>query len=183
MFKFLVNRPIGVIVSFVALIFLGLAAGHVIPTSLLPEVDIPDINVHIDAKNLSAREIEERITSHLRTVLQQTGELENIESISHEGAANIKLSFSHNMDMSTAFILVNEKIDMLMNRFPKEIERPQVTRSTVADIPVFHLQIKDASENTNDNRFSEIGSFINNVLRRRLEQLPEISMVDISGVH
>lgn len=181
MFKYLTNRPIAVIVSFVALLLLGLSAGQIIPTSLLPKIDIPEINVQVEAKEFSPREVEQKIISPLRATLSQIRQLEDLQSVSLEGRGNIKMNFSHNTDMSMAVISVNEKIDLLMKELPKEIERPQVMRLSISDIPILHLQVQNNSDNSNPQKFADLSRFVNNILRRRLEQLPEISMVDVTG--
>lgn len=181
MIRFLVHRPVAVVVSFVALSLLGLAAARLIPTSLLPDTDVPGIRVRIRAGDLSAREIEQRITAPSREALQQIRGLEAVESTSGDGLASLQLDFSYGTNMSLAFIAVNEKLDMVMAQLPREVERPEVTRLSIADIPVFHLHIRDAEGDESAQRMAAMSSFAREVIRRRLEQVPEISMVDMSG--
>lgn len=181
MVKFLIHRPVAVIVSFVALLLLGGIASHLLPTALLPDTDIPQINLRVEAAELSARDIEHRLAEPLRSELQQMHGLEQIVSRSGEGSADIHLTFEHGTDMSMAFIATNEKVDLVMADLPREIERPQVTRMSISDIPVFHLNLYD-SRNKSERRLAELSSFTREVIKRRLEQLPEIAMVDISGL-
>ena len=61
MIKFLINRPIAVIMSFMALFVLGIITYFAIPVSLLPNIDIPEITVRIEGKSLSARELENSV--------------------------------------------------------------------------------------------------------------------------
>lgn len=181
MIAFLVKRPIAVLISFFALVLLGIVAGNLVPTSLLPDTDIPQINIRIQEPDMSAREIEQNITTPLRDALRQLNALDDIQSTSGEGTGDVQLVFTHGTDMSMAFIAVNEKVDMLMNQLPAGTERPQVTKYSVADIPVFHLQVSDKKGNTTPARLADISSFTREIIRRRLEQAPEIAMVDISG--
>ncbi|PSL24441.1 efflux RND transporter permease subunit [Chitinophaga ginsengisoli] len=181
MIAFLTKRPIAVLISFFALMLLGIVAGNMVPTSLLPDTDIPQINIRIQVPNQSAREIEQNITSTMRDAMRQLHSLDAIESASGEGSGDIQLVFTHGTDMSMAFIAVNEKVDMLMNRLPPGTARPLVTRVSVSDIPVFHLQLYDRAGNESPQRLAEISSFTREIVRRRLEQSAEISMVDITG--
>ncbi|SHN25187.1 efflux RND transporter permease subunit [Chitinophaga sp. CF418] len=181
MIAFLTKRPIAVLISFFALLLLGIVAGNMVPTSLLPDTDIPHINIRIQVPNQSAREIEQNITSPMRDAMRQLNALDGIESSSGEGRGDIQLIFTHGTDMSMAFIAVNEKVDMLMNHLPPGTARPLVTRISVSDIPVFHLQLYDKFGNESPQRLAEISSFAREIVRRRLEQSPEISMVDITG--
>ncbi|RXF71824.1 efflux RND transporter permease subunit [Arcticibacter tournemirensis] len=181
MVEFLVHRPIAVVISFFALMLLGIVAWCKLPASLMPNADIPQITVHLKGIQYSAREMERRITGPVRNSLQQLQGIENMVSTSSEGEALIRLEFQHGINMSMAFIAVNEKVDMSMTQLPRDVERPVVNKSGILDIPVFSLNIYDKKGNDSPERFSVISSFSEEVIRRRLEQLAEISMVDISG--
>jgi multidrug efflux pump subunit AcrB len=58
MVKFLINRPVAVIMSFLAMVLLGLVSGGLLPVSLLPDIQIPEITVQVSHPNTSARELE-----------------------------------------------------------------------------------------------------------------------------
>ncbi|MBT7094370.1 MAG: efflux RND transporter permease subunit, partial [Bacteroidetes bacterium] len=80
MVKFLINRPVAVIMSFMAILFLGLITATNLPVSLMPDIDIPEITVQVSYPNVPAREIENSVISNIRTRLLQVGHLDNIES-------------------------------------------------------------------------------------------------------
>src|SRR5690606_21988878 len=141
MVRFLVKRPIAVLVSFFALLLLGISAFLYLPTSLLPDADIQQINVSVKVPNSGAKEIEQNLISNLRSNLQQLHGLESIESTSSEGEGKIQLLFEHSINTSLAFIEVNEKVDRMMSNLSKDVQRPLVNKVTVADIPIFRLNI------------------------------------------
>jgi len=58
MVKFLVHRPIAVLMAFTACFIVGLVTYFTLPVSLLPDIAIPEITVQISAQNTSARELE-----------------------------------------------------------------------------------------------------------------------------
>lgn len=182
MVRFLVKRPTAVLVSFFALLMLGISAFWHLPASLLPEADIPQINVTVKMPNSGAREIEQNVIASLRRGLQQLNGLESIESSSSEGEGQIKLIFEHNVNTSLAFIEVNEKVDRAMNNLPTDIQRPLINKVSVADIPIFRLNISPKDGELNPTRMAELSSLAREVIKRRLEQQAEISMVDISGL-
>lgn len=182
MIRFLVERPIAVVVSFFALLLLGITAYLQLPTSLLPESDIPEIDVRLSMPNTAARGVEQQGTSILRTSLMQLHGLENIESRSTEGEGKINLLFEHGTNISLAFIEVNEKVDMAMNRLPDGTARPLVNKTAIADIPIYQLNIFPKEEKVTEGRMAELSSFVREVIKRRIEQLAEVSMVDITGL-
>ena len=181
MVKFLIDRPIAVLVSFVALLILGVTAFTKLPVSLLPNIDIPSILIRIEGTDLSSREIEDRLTTPLRNNLVQLKGLKDVESISSDGYGTIRLQFDHSTDVSMAFIEVNERIDLTTNSYPKEIARPQVVKFSVSDIPVFRVNIFPKENNSEHSNFAELSSFARDIIRRRIEQIPEVAMVDMTG--
>ena len=52
MVKFLIKRPIAVLMAFTACFIVGLVTYFSLPVSLLPDVDIPQITVQVSAQRL-----------------------------------------------------------------------------------------------------------------------------------
>jgi multidrug efflux pump subunit AcrB len=76
---------------------------------------------------------------------------------------------------------VNEKIDAAMNNLPGDLERPRIIKASAADIPVFMLNVTLDDENAGDEKFIELSEFSETVIKKRIEQLPEVGMADITG--
>ncbi len=186
MVRFLLQRPIAVIMVFFGLVILGGITFTTLPVSLLPDIPIPEITVQINTENTSARELENTIVKNIRQQLLQVGRLRDIESESRDRAAIIRLKFDYGTDTDLAFIEVNEKIDGAMSRLPRDMKRPRVVKASATDIPVFYLNLSlkqdSAYLNTDDSKFLNLSDFANNIVRRRIEQLPEVAMADMTGM-
>ncbi len=181
MVKFLITRPVAVIMTFLALLLLGIVASNKLPVSLMPDIDIPEITVAISRPDVSARELENTVVSVLRRNLLQVQGLDKIESESRNGSALIRLSFKFGNDINLAFMEVNEKVDGAMNNLPNDLERPGIIKASATDIPVFMLNITLADSLAGDEKFIELSEFAESVIKKRIEQLPEIGMADITG--
>lgn len=167
--------------TFLALLLLGIVASNRLPVSLMPDIDIPEITVAISRPDVSAREIENTVVSILRRNLLQVPGLSNIESESRNGSALIRLSFKFGNDINLAFMEVNEKVDGAMNNLPRDLERPRIIKASATDIPVFLLNITLADSLAGEEKFAELSTFAETVIKKRIEQLPEIGMADITG--
>ena len=141
MVKFLINKPIAVLMSALGVLILGLYAFGFIPVSLMPDIDIPEITVQVSAENMSARQLEDAVVKPLRRNLMQLSHLKDIESETNNGIGVIRLTFNHGTKIDYSFIEVNEKIDRAMGSFPKSIKRPKVIKASATDIPVFYLSM------------------------------------------
>lgn len=185
MVKFLIERPIAVLMAFTACFILGLVTYFTLPVSLLPDIAIPEITVQVSGLHTSARELENTVMKPLRQQLIQVSTLKDMTSETRDGNGLIRLSFEYGTNTDLAFIEVNEKIDGAMNFLPKETERPKVVKASATDIPVFYLNLtlKDdvAYRATNQQAFIELSGFAESVIKRRIEQLPEVAMVDMTG--
>ncbi len=186
MIKYLLQRPIAVFMVFTAFFILGWVTYLNIPISLLPDIAIPEITVKISGKNTSARELENTVVRPIRQQLLQIGNLRDIHSETQDGNAIIRLKFEYGAKTDLAFIEVNEKIDLAMNFIPRTVERPRVVKASATDIPVFNLNLTLKNNGTTDsksqNEFIELCEFSENVIKRRIEQLPQVSMVDMTGM-
>ena len=164
----------------IAFIVLGSVAALKLPVSLMPDIDIPEISIHYTRDDASASEIENTITGNLRSQLQQIPHLTSIQSESKDGSGQIKMKFEYGTSIDYAFIEANQKVDAAMNYLPQDMQRPIIIKASTSDIPVFyiHLYMPQAAS---ESKFLEFCEFTEAVLKKRLEQLPDVAMVDISG--
>ena len=186
MVKFLIQRPIAVLMAFTACFIIGVVTYRALPVSLLPDIDIPQVTVQMTSENASAREMENTMMAPVRRALLQVSGLEEMHSETRDGSGVIRLSFEFGTNTDLAFIEVNEKIDAAMNSLPKDAERPKAIKASATDIPVFYLNMtlkKDVPyQATDEQAFLTMGELAENVVRRRIEQLPQVAMADMTGV-
>ena len=191
MIKYLLEHRIAVIMAFLALVILGCVTYTTLPVSLLPDTAIPHITVQVTEENVSARELENTVVAPLRRQLMQTNGLADLKSETRDGSAVISLTMDYGINTDLAFIEVNEKIDGAMNSMPKDIKRPKAVKASATDIPVVYLQTtftddpesnQHSTSGIRHSTFQDLDRIAENIVRRRLEQQPEIAMVDITGV-
>jgi len=174
----LIHRPIAVTSILLVTIVLGIVSIKRLPVSLIPDIDIPYITIQFNSAGLSARELSSNVIQIVNEQLMQTEGLENIEAQSNDGVATIKLTFSHKTNMDYALIEVNERIDRCMTRLG-QTSRPIVRKSNASDIPAFYLNLTLTPNSQIE--FSQLSDYAQSVISKRLEQLNEVSMVDVSG--
>ena len=180
MLKNIIHRPIAVSMFIIAIVVMGCLALRYIPVSLMPDIDVPQITVQANMPGYSAREIDKTIISSLRNQLTQVAGVKDIRSESRMDAGYVVMTFEPGSNIDLLFIEVNEKIDRSMAHMPKDFERPKVIKASAMDIPAFYLDIYPKNE-TSTLAFAQLGRFAKGVISKRIEQLPQTAMVDISG--
>ena len=172
--------------AFTACFIIGLVTYNTLPVSLLPDIAIPQITVQVTGDNSSARELENTVVTPVRRQLLQVAGLREIKSETRDGAGIIRLEFDFGVNTDLAFIEVNEKIDAAMNSLPKEVDRPKAIKASATDIPVLYLNMTLKGdrpfEDTDEQQFLNLCELAENVVKRRIEQLPEVAMADITGI-
>lgn len=186
MVKFLLQRPVAVLMVFLACAIIGIITYATLPVSLLPDIAIPEITVQVTGDNMSARELENTAVKPVRRQLMQTGKLRDIRSETRDGSAIIRLKFDYGTNTDLAFIEVNEKIDAAMNNLPRDFRRPRVIKASATDIPVFYLNLTLKDDKpytvTDEQKFLDLSEFADNIVKRRIEQLSEVAMADMTGL-
>jgi len=179
MIKFLINKPIAVLMTTLGILILGFYASNFIPISLMPDIDIPEITVQISDENMSARQLEDGVVKSLRNQLKQVSHLKDIKSETTNGMAIVRLLFTHGTKINYSFIEVNEKIDRFMGRLPKTMKRPKVIKASGGreERGIRNKDLYPVSQ-----EFVDFNRLTNQVIKKRIEQVNEVAMVDISGL-
>ncbi|WP_281989369.1 efflux RND transporter permease subunit [Aquimarina aggregata] len=180
MIRFLIHRPIAVIMSFILIILLGILSSTKIPISLLPDANIPKLDIIIDNPGDTPEDFDRRIVQKIRNNLLPVGNIIDINSYSDITKGKIELFFNYGTDLDLIFFEVNEKIDETLSSLPSTLKRPKVIKSNLADIPSIYLSV--SLKKTGSQSFTQLSSFIEEKFKNRLEQCREISFVDISGL-
>ncbi len=178
--KFLIYRPIALLMSYLAIIVPSVLAMFYLPVSLMPQIDIPQIKIYITYPQALARELENNITRPLKFNLLHISHIENINTKTQNGQATLELSFKYGTNTDLAYIECNEKVDAAMRFFPKDMPRPIVVKASATDIPVFSINVFQKQNNSTKN-FYQLSQFVNTVVKRRLEQMKEVAFVDVTG--
>ncbi len=185
MIKYLIQRPIAVTMILLAIVAVGILGIRNIPVSLMPDIDIPQITVQAHVPGYSVQEMEKRVVAPLRSQLARVPGVKSVSSDARMDVGSILLKFETGADIDLLFIEVNEKIDMAMGNMPREVSRPKVVKASATDIPAFYLDLSFRDEKTGREasaRFAQLSDFARNVVCRRMEQLPSVAMVDVSGL-
>lgn len=200
MVKFLIHRPVAVTMAFLAFLLIGIATTTNLPVSLMPDIDIPVVSIRVSSSEMPARQLENTVVKTLRSLLKEVNNVEEMKSETRDGSAWIELRFRFGTPIDLASVEVNEKVDKAMNSLPRAFQRPEVIRASASDIPVFYLMVNQkksdapnfaaSPDNSSANSSLQgaggaslsLSNFSSQVIRKRLEQLPEVALVDMSGL-
>lgn len=180
MLRQIIHRPIAVTMIVIAVAVIGVLSALHMPVSLMPAIDVPLITIHTQMPGASVREVEDKVTAVLRGQLMQVAGAQEVSSESRADASLITLTFTSGANMDLLFIEVNEKIDRAMSAMPRDVERPKVVKASAVDLPAFYLDVYSKAD-AQGMGLNELSGFVRGIVVKRLEQLPQTAMVDMSG--
>jgi multidrug efflux pump subunit AcrB len=176
--RFLLNRPVGVGIIFLSGILMSILTVFHLPVSLLPELNVPYVTVAVKIPGKNPEDIEKNYLLPLREALLTLDHLKDIGSTALDETGTITLQYEHGTNMNLAYLDVNEKIDRLIAVLPRGTDRPLVMKTASSDIPVLHIQAVPATEGD----LAMLSAVAKHVLKRRLEQIEGVGLVDMNGL-
>jgi multidrug efflux pump subunit AcrB len=177
MVRYLLKRPVAVLVCFAVALALGIYLLRHIPISLLPQADVPSLTVTLAYPNTPAVLMEQNMVKPIREALTTLQGCEDIQSQTTNNSGYLNLRFAYGTRMDLAIVEANEKLDRVMQILPRDMPRPQVVRAQTTDIPIVRIQVVPRTPDD----MAEATTLTYKVLKRRLEQMEGVSVVDVSG--
>ncbi|ADU29003.1 efflux RND transporter permease subunit [Evansella cellulosilytica] len=168
--KFSIKRPIFTIVTMILFLLLGAISLTNIPLKLMPDIDPPIGAVVTSYQNAGPEEVLDKVSKPLESNLSTVPGLNNISSISMEGASMTILEFS----WATSIDDVENEIISRMNQvpLPDGAGSPNFLRFDPSQLPIIQLSISSDEED-----FDEIAED----LGMELSRIEGIASVDITG--
>ncbi|MES1923847.1 efflux RND transporter permease subunit [Salinisphaera sp. T31B1] len=172
---FSVARPVTTcMITAIALLLGGVALSR-LPVDLLPNIETPTLSISIEYENASPETMEELVTRRVEQAVAATPGLEEMESASVEGRAEVTLRFGWGVDIDEAANDVRDRLFSELDELPDDAGRPRLRKFDSADLPVMGLGLASGIDPI------ELRRLIDNQLSYRLQQLPGVAAVEIWG--
>jgi multidrug efflux pump len=170
-------RPIATSLLMVGVLLAGIVAFRLLPVSALPEVDYPTIQVITFYPGASPDVMASAVTAPLERQFGQVPGLNQMTSISSEGASVITLQFTLDLDIDVAEQQVQAAINAGGTFLPRDLPNPPVySKTNPADTPVLTLALTSKTL-----PLSKVEDLADTRLAQKISQLPGVGLVQISG--
>ena len=168
------NRPVGVTAFYLLLTVLAIAAVVRLPVSLLPDLQYPGLVVWTGYPDVPPERVERAVTERIEEAVSGIAGLERVTSRSTLGGSFVRLDFGWNVNLDFAFLQAREQIDRLGNVLPDEAERPAVLRLNPSDRPIMMIAVQGED-------LVHLKRVARDVVARRLEAIPDVARVQVTG--
>ncbi len=131
-----VKKPVTTILIFIGVIIFGLFALSRTSIDLYPDIETNTIMVFTTYAGASAEDIETNVTRVLEDALNTVSDLKTITSTSRDNMSIVVLEFTWGTDIDVATNDVRDKLDMVKQALPDDVENPIIFKFSTDMIPV-----------------------------------------------
>ena len=170
------RRPVTAVMFYVSLVVIGLIAAFRLPLEQFPDVNVPFILVDLPYPGSTPEEVERTITRPAEEALATLTGIKEMNSNSRPDGANIFIMFSDwDRDIEITASEARDRLDAIRGELPDDLQRYFVLKFSPSDQPVLRVRF------AGDRDFRGEYNLIQSQFQRRLERLPGVARVDISG--
>jgi HAE1 family hydrophobic/amphiphilic exporter-1 len=171
------DRPVTVLVGFMALLVVGIIAYTRIPVQLMPSGFEPKFMFALVFYPDSAPiETDERIVRPVEEQLSTVSGMNILSSTASTGTATFRMQFHGSTDMDEAYNAVVDRIERAMPELPDDVDRYLVFSFNPDDSPVLWLGVS-LPEQVEDPYH-----LMTRVVQPRIERISGVASVDVYGV-
>lgn len=170
------RRPVTVIMFFVSMLVIGMIAAVRLPLEQFPEINAPFLFVDLPYPGSTPQEVETSLVRPVEEALSTLEGIKTLNSISRADGGNVFIEFSDwDRDIEVIASEARERIDAIRGDLPDDFQRYQVLKFSTSDEAILRVRLASERDLTKEYDLLEVK------LARRLERLPGVARVDISG--
>jgi HAE1 family hydrophobic/amphiphilic exporter-1 len=183
MIGFSLRRPVAITMAYMTITALGIASWKNIPIELLPDTELPRLNITASWNGASPEVMEAFVASPLERAVQQVRGVEKITSTSSENSVNIAIEFALDTDMEFARLELAEHMAALENR-GGTADNGEADQLPVGVRPLVQQYVPDDFQEQTSPllRYTLTGPYMLEYLRQYIDETVAPELRDIEGV-
>ena len=174
------NKPLRIVIAFIALSFLGIGAIPLLKVNLSPSIQENSLSISYSLPQSSPDIVERLATSPLEGVVSQISGIEEIYSISSYNGGRIRLSLDKDVDLSFKKFEVSTAIRNVYPNLPQNLTYPLIQQSGGDDNAQDNSPILIYAVNA-PYAASKIQNDVEELVKNPLSQINEIQSIELTG--
>jgi HAE1 family hydrophobic/amphiphilic exporter-1 len=171
-----IRRPVFTAMLMAGLVVMGLFSYKRLAIDQFPAIDLPIVTVQTTFPGASAEGVEREVTRRLEQAFNPVQGVRNITSVSLEGVSQVIIEFELGRNVDEAAQDLRSKLDGIRRDLPSDIDPPIVAKLDPSAQPILSLALSSQAL-----PLVPMTTLANETLRRRLEAVPGVGEVRVSG--
>lgn len=170
-----VRRPVAMSCLIIGLTLLGLNAYRKMGLELMPKMDMPFITIVTVYPGASPEQIETDVAKRIEDEMVTIDGLKHVSSSCMENVCQTFLEFNMDVNVDIAATDVREKIDLILEEFPEDVEDPKILKYDINAKPVVNMVL------TGDVALDALYDYADNTLSDRITVISGVASVELIG--
>jgi HAE1 family hydrophobic/amphiphilic exporter-1 len=174
--KFALRRPVTTLMTFVAVVLIGLLSLKLLPLELFPDIRFPGILVNIPYEGSTPDEVEQLITRPAEEAIATLSGIKEMRSTSSENGLEMIVFFEWGRDPAAVGFEVRTKLESIRHEFPASANRVITRMFAAGDDRVVVVRISSQED------LSRQYDMLDRYLKKPIERLDGVARVSLEGV-
>jgi HAE1 family hydrophobic/amphiphilic exporter-1 len=170
-----IRRPTFITAIIVTMLIVGFICMQRMSVDMFPDVNFPYVAVTTVYPGAGPQELETLVSRKLEEQISSIGGLKNVTSISQDGFSIVFGEFTLETDPKYAEQQVKDKVALIRNELPDDIQEPIIQRFDMSEQAVMIVSLNAALPE------AQLYDLAENTIKSGLEQVPNVSKVEILG--
>lgn len=171
-----IKRPVFATMAILGIVLMGLVSYTGIGVDLFPKVDFPIVNITTTLKGASPDIMDIDVTDKIEEAVNTINGVKSINSTSTEGVSTVTVEFVLERDIDLAVQDVREKISIVRQRLPRDINEPIIEKVDPDASPVLWLAL------SGEKSVRDLSTYTNEVLKEQIQKISGVGSILMPGL-
>ncbi|HQY91927.1 efflux RND transporter permease subunit [Caldilinea sp.] len=173
-----IRQPVFMTMVLIAGVVMGVFSYFRMPVDVYPNIEFPVVVVTTIYPGANPNEVQDQVTKSLEEELVTISGIDTVQSTSSEGLSNIILQFDLDLSADKVSEQVREKVNLLRNRLPTDIQEPIIRRFNPSDQPIMRMGVADKTGLLSP---LELRKVTEDAVQAPLQRVANVAAVDVAG--
>lgn len=174
---FCIKKPVFSIVLSLILVVIGILGYQNLQTKFFPKFERNMIVINTSYPGASASLVEKSITTPLENALSGIEGVDEMKSLSSQGSSSIYLLLADGADITDFDNNVHDQVAMAESSLPSAVKAPSIQTGFEP------MELLDIAFSADDNHIHQLRDYLDHNVIDRIEELPGIAAVTVSGAN
>lgn len=171
-----IKRPVFAAMVILSLVIFGLVSYPGIGVDLFPKVDFPIVNITTTLRGASPDIMDIDVTDKIEEALNTINGVKSITSTSTEGVSTVTVEFVLERNIDLAVQDVREKISLVRQKLPRDIDEPTIEKVDPDAAPVIWLAL------SGEKSVRELSTYADETVKEQIQKINGVGSMRMAGL-